>query len=169
MNSTIKTVSLINSDNIESNNIKTVSLLDSDNTTTQYDTKEISLFESDKDQVTIKDSCTEKTISFLDYNTLTEFSKNETSTILNEDTKQFMLDKFNKKINIGFKTINELLKIPKNTCIKYKFKNSKFKWGILSDIILFKYNTIIILAKGPHMWKHSINFKDNIYYYILHN
>ena len=181
MESTTKTISLINSDNFESNNIKTVSILDSEDITQiEKNTKTISNLESNlesnKEVTTIQtndisfttlNATTEKMISFLDSDSITDYTKNETSTILDESTKCLVMDKLNQTKQIGFNTISQLLKIPKNTCIKYKFKTSNFKWGILSDIILFENNTILILSKGPHIWKHTINFKYNIYYYQL--
>lgn len=168
MGSITKTISLINSDNFESNNIKTISLLDSEDTVQdKNNTQTISNLDSNNESMIIKSQNTEKIISILDSDSITEYTKNETSTILDESTKCLVMDKLHQTKNIGFNTIIQLLKIPKNTCIKYKFKTSNFKWGILSDIILFDNNTILILSKGPYIWKHVVNFKYNKYYYQL--
>lgn len=119
--------------------------------------------------LTTFNSNTEKIVSLLDSESKTELTntntKNETTTMMDDSTKCLVMDKINQMKQIRFNTIEELLKIPKNTCIKYKYKNNKFKWAILTDIILFEDKKMLILSKGPHVWKHVINFKYNTYFY----
>jgi len=128
--------------------IKTVSLIDSDKL--EKTTKTVSLIDSDK---------VEKTSFDIDY------TKNQTTTEICDDTKEISLENVFIKKNIEFKTIQELLKIPKYTCIKYKLNNRKIQWGILIDIILFNNATLLILKKGNYTWKHQLNFNKTIYFY----
>lgn len=143
MDTSIKTISILDTP------IKTISILDTPdiNTTSNLDTsiKTISVLDS----VLNMDS----TYTILDTNTMLVTNKN-------------IPVKHKQKMYI--KSITELIKIPKNKCIKYIYKHklNKIIWGILLDIILFDNYTLLIFKKGSYTWKHIINFSNYIYFYM---
>jgi len=160
MDTSIKTISLLDSDTKNNQTTdKTISLFDSDTTINLTTNKIPSLLDTTNNQTT------DKTISLLDSDTV--LNLDSTYTILDTNTIYKNI-KVKHQIKIYFRSITELVKIPKNKCIKYIYKHklNKIIWGILSDIILFDNYTLIILKKGSYTWRHIINFSNYIYFYM---
>ena len=146
-----KTISLYSPENKE--DTKTISLYSPEN---KEDTKTISLYSSDN---------YDETLTLIKEKINTEFTHNETVTLLDEYTKSIVLTDINLKKNIKFNSLKDLIQIPRYTCIKYKASNKKIQWGILYDIILFDNATILMLRKGNYLWKHKIDFNKMKYSY----
>ena len=146
-----KTISLYSPENKE--DTKTISLYSPEN---KDETKTISLYSSDN---------YDETLTLIKEKINTEFTNNETVTILDENTKSILLTDINLKKNIKFNSLKELIQIPRYACIKYKVLNKKIQWGILYDIILFDNATILMLRKGDYLWKHKIDFNKMKYSY----
>lgn len=102
-----------------------------------------------------------KTITFEDSDTQYE----PQLSILNSDTiKSFSF--YNSKKEISYlNSVSEILKLKKNSCIKYKHKSKKkVKWAIIHDIVINNNHVTLLLKKGKFSWIHQINLKYYSYF-----
>lgn len=157
INDTTKVIS-VNSQKLNNKKIKSITFEEYDisETTTQQKPETIPKITFDN----INNNSV-KTITFEDSDTptVTQLS------ILDSDTvKSFSF--YNSKKEISYlNTISEIIKLKKNSCIKYKHKlNKKIKWAIIHNIVINNNHVTLLLKKGKFSWIHQINLKYYNYF-----
>ena len=154
LDTTTKIISM-ESPTIHKRNIKSISFLD-------YETTETNV--SSLTNNTLLNNETTKTISLTDNNTDNIPNISELSIIDSDTIKSFSFYN-NKKEIVYLDSIVDIIKLKKNTCIRYKHKtNQKIKWAIIHDIVINNNHVTLLLKKGKFSWIHQINLKFYNYF-----